>query len=405
MVGRVVTQDNGTTDGRPTLGERLGNRDNALNFVRLALATVVIVSHMWLIDDGEEAFNPMGDAAVWAVYGFFAASGYLIMASRLRLRLGRFLWHRVLRIYPAFWVALILTAFVIAPLSTHFTGAPYALVDGVDHVVRNMSLHAWHLSVGSTLEGATFPDIWNGSLWTLIYEFAAYILVGLAFCTAFVRRHTLAATLTLFITSLVVWNVVLHGLGEPETFVSYLPKLFTYFAAGALFFVLRDRMRVAAWQGPVLLAVCVVLWMTGWAESIGQLPFAALILWAGAWLPIRLGASHDLSYGMYVYGFPLQQLLVASGVTAVLGTGLSAIAAVAVTMPLAAASWKFIERPALRMKSFSPSDAVSRLVSAFKVASQIVRRPPATSADRSAALESEPATQPESEREPAPSLR
>lgn len=102
--------------GRQTIGEALSLRHNSLNFLRLALALTVIVSHC-------VAFGAFGAWGSWqsfnrtplgtlAVYGFFAISGYLIAGSVLSHGPVRYLWQRFLRIFPAFWVCLIMTAFV-----------------------------------------------------------------------------------------------------------------------------------------------------------------------------------------------------------------------------------------------------------------------------------------------------
>ena len=103
------------------LADAFADRGNALGTVRLALAATVVLSHAFLVLGEASELTQL--AGAWAVNGFFALSGYLITRSRLRLPLGRYLWHRALRILPAFWTVLVAVALVAAPLATLLNGA------------------------------------------------------------------------------------------------------------------------------------------------------------------------------------------------------------------------------------------------------------------------------------------
>jgi peptidoglycan/LPS O-acetylase OafA/YrhL len=135
------------------LQHRFDALNNSLNFMRLVLVAVVIVSHSWPLG----GFGPdpqVGDRELgrWAVAGFFAISGYLITGSRDRITLPDFLWRRVLRIYPGFsscrsWGL----AFVFAPLSVLIGTGSYALEDVVSFLARNAGLRIHQWEIGSTL--------------------------------------------------------------------------------------------------------------------------------------------------------------------------------------------------------------------------------------------------------------
>ena len=81
------------------------------------------------------------------------------------------------------------------------------------------------------------------------------------------------------------------------------------------------------------------------------IPFAYGLLWLGAVLPVRLGSVNDLSYGTYIYAFPVQQLLAVAGAHTVLGYWGFATVALLVTLVLAWLSWHLVEKPTLRLKS------------------------------------------------------
>ena len=119
--------------------ERLG-RDNGLNFIRLFLAILVIVSHAYPIG----GFGPdpvLGDLGVGslAVGGFFAISGYLITKSRFRTGFRRFAVRRALRIFPGYWACLIFTAFVAAGIAGIVRGG-WSLFDGFSFFAMNVPM-------------------------------------------------------------------------------------------------------------------------------------------------------------------------------------------------------------------------------------------------------------------------
>jgi len=108
-----------------------------------------------------------------------------------------------------------------------------------------------------------------------------------------------------------------------------------FFAAGFFLYAIRDRVDLRAWYWPALsAAMLVVLFMTGQAEWFGQLPLTFLVLWLGAVLPVRIGSTNDISYGVYIWAFPIQQLIVLFGL-GWLGPWGTALFAFALTIPVA----------------------------------------------------------------------
>jgi peptidoglycan/LPS O-acetylase OafA/YrhL len=99
------------------------NHKNAFDVLRVLFALFVFISHSYFLT-GRDIFEPVNvlskgqtSLADIGVMGFFSLSGYLITSSFDRSSNSfRFIYNRVLRIFPGFWVCLIVTAFVIAPL-------------------------------------------------------------------------------------------------------------------------------------------------------------------------------------------------------------------------------------------------------------------------------------------------
>ncbi|WP_161634018.1 acyltransferase [Williamsia sp. D3] len=174
-----------------TLGDFFNSRANSLNSLRLLFAALVIVSHSWPVG-GFGSDPKLGDLKLgeFAVAAFFAISGFLITASKQRFNekpggtirndLVPYFRARVLRIFPGFWVCLVLTAFVAAPIAGAVRGG-WSIDSAISYVVKNVTLLIRQWTVGDTLDGAPYPGAWNGPLWTLVYEFACYIMIAALF--------------------------------------------------------------------------------------------------------------------------------------------------------------------------------------------------------------------------------
>jgi len=123
------------------------------------------------------------------------------------------------------------------------------------------------------------------------------------------------------------------------------------FIAGAVLYAYQDRIpmrRDAAFVSVALIGLGLVVLDD--YRVVGGIALAYLMLWMGATLPVRLGMSNDISYGIYIYGFPIQQSLVMLGIAGI-GWFSFAIVGLVATVPLAALSWWLIERPSLRLKN------------------------------------------------------
>lgn len=326
-----------------TLRNALLERPNSLNLLRLVLAGSVIVGHAWPVGREGEAPAWIESVVLLAVPGFFCLSGFLIAHSRMRLPLGRFLWNRCLRILPAYWVVLTAVALVAAPLST-LAGGAWSASEAMRYMASNAALRQFTWTIPGTVDGWA----WNGSLWTLWFEFVAYIAAGVLLSLAVTRRHPSTVCAILYgLGAVSVWWLFGPS-GITTGFILELARLGTFFLAGMTFYFLSGRITLDARLAVTSVLCLVLLTKMGWVHIAGGLPLAYALLWAGAVLPARWAQRHDVSYGIYIYAFPVQVLLewFAPG----LGV-LSHIAlAIILTTPLAWASWLLVERPAMRLK-------------------------------------------------------
>ncbi|QMU97725.1 acyltransferase [Microbacterium esteraromaticum] len=341
----------------------LDPRDNSLNLLRLIMATMVVFHHVFPLTARGEGIEltPGESVGGWAVFGFFMISGYLITGARIRSDSGRYLINRIVRLFPAFFFVNILTAFLLAPIAfviqngslQGFLSTPNT---PFSYVISNAWLRMNDYSVAGTLADVPYPLAWNGSLWSLYYEFCAYLLIGL-FCAIPVVRTRIWPMLLAFLATcaLKVWDgpisVYLSGIDDD---VVQFGRLLPFFFGGALVFMLRERLgdRLALdWRLVIVSIIATVGLVLLFPRFGAQLaaPFLTYVLiWIGSRLPSpRIFQVQDFSYGIYVWGFPLTQLLCLLGLAQAPLPLIFAIL-LPLTAIMAVISWFLVERPAIR---------------------------------------------------------
>ncbi|HEY7049806.1 MAG TPA: acyltransferase [Jatrophihabitantaceae bacterium] len=323
-------------------------RRNSLNFLRLAFALMVIVSHAWPIggygDDPRIAGEKLG---TWAVAGFFAISGYLIAHSRRHATMSTFLVRRVLRIYPGYLVCLVVVAFAFAPVSAAIGPGSLHWSSAFSYVTHDLLLKVHQEGIRDTLTGVPYGPAWNGSLWTLIYEFLCYLAIGLLLSLAARWHHALVVAAFLATAALYTLE---HHLGRDGT-LALFAFLGAIFFAGSVLAVFAERVPLDWRIGVLAIGIAAASAELNAIPWLGALPIAYVCMWLGAVLPFhRIGRVNDLSYGFYIYAFPVQQMIMVALGRHRLPVGVAAVLAVAGTLPFAAASWFIVEKRALALK-------------------------------------------------------
>ncbi len=343
-----------------TLARELDLRANSLNLMRLILAGLVLVAHAWPLT-GRGAGATLGGASLgaFAVAGFFAISGYLVSGSRLGTSVSRYAWLRLLRIFPAYWVSLLFTALVLAPVVSFVRSEHWTIGATFPYLFLNASTYQAHVHITGTLLSVQFAPgglpPWNGSVWTLVYELTCYAWVGVLLSARRVRRHRALPLVLLFVSSYaafvtppVGWFILANAI-----------QLSAPFAAGVALRLMSDRVPLTVPLLGVAATAAVVATSVGQMYAFGSLPIAYCLLWLGAKWRVPFGRRNDVSYGLYIYAFPVQQALADLG-----GDSwplvVYLVATVVATVPLAAASWFLVERPCLRLRRWTPAVLRSR---------------------------------------------
>ncbi len=329
------------------LSDASHSRVNAFDALRLLAALAVLVSHAWAISIAEAAQPRIGDLDLGTVgvRVFFGISGFLIAQSWLTdPHLGRFAAKRALRILPALVLVLAGTTLLLGPaLSTLSLSGYLADARTWSYLVLNAVLSHQHELPGLFTNGPTREV--NGPLWTLRPEVLAYAGVAVLGLVGALRRR--------WVAPLVAAILIVVPFDPTNTIpVARELWLFQTFAVGASLYVLRDRV---VWH-PGLVAASLVAFAvsTGGPQAVlaaVAIPYAAIFTAYRAPAALRRLTAHgDMSYGLYLFAWPIGQAVVMVG-----GGSVGPWTVIAVSLPvayvLAMASWRFVERPALAYKT------------------------------------------------------
>ncbi|WFE53745.1 acyltransferase [Micromonospora sp. WMMD1155] len=387
----------------PTLQSRFSAQHNAFGVLRLAMACGVIIAHAGPLgfsgaNIGAAAFGWQSDLGTMCLYGFFLISGFLITDSALRSTLRQYVRARALRIFPGLWVCLLVTAFVFAPLAAlyengnldGFWGHP----DGpFDYVMTNILASMEQFPISGLLADTPYgqlvggPSAFNGALWTLRYDLALYAVIGVLMVTSVLQRAPRAVLLltggcyALILADFFAapnWSSrpPQHGAVGPFPLIGAFAADWTLMLG--FLFLLGAAARLYAHRVPmnaplaVLAAVTLVgsLWLGGFF-AVGLPAFAYLMLFAAVALPrrwSRVSRRNDYTYGIYIYGFPVQQMIALFGGTRFGIVGYIVLSLLGSVL-CAALSWHLVERPALGFKTGSGR-------ARHRVAKQAARRRP-----------------------------
>jgi len=351
----VTSSPNPTTTERPA---------NAIGALRLLFASLVIVSHSSEMLDGGLAREPLYrlvhtlSLGGLAVDAFFLISGYLITASFVSsASVGSYCLKRVLRIYPAFVICSLLCVLVVAPLAgAHFGGLGPG---GWARLAYRLAMLK-SPEVAGAFSGLPHPAL-NGSAWTISYEFRCYILAALFGLAGVYARPKLFAVLA---AAVLAAGVVLgwHGaaatpvpgwveavFGDPRQDA----RLLGAFMTGACFWLWRRALPLKGLYAAIAAAaLCGLAFSPHLAEPAFVLLGGYVLFWISfkvRWKPLlTINARNDISYGTYLYAWPIGALLIwnwrtISALDLTLLTLAGALAAGAV-------SWFLVERPALDRK-------------------------------------------------------
>lgn len=331
-------------------------RSNNYDALRLLGAAMVIVGHAFhLLGRPFEVPLLLGyPISTFGVVIFFSISGYLITLSWTRKRdLVAYFSARLLRIMPALIVVVLVCIVVIGPLVTVLSTGAYLGDPLTLDYFYNIVMKPRYALPG-VFSDLPYANTVNGSLWTLPAEFFCYLVVPVV-C---VRARSVRAVVLVALLGLSVWLSLVPPLESPVVWgsrISDAASMWAFFAAGALLATAESRwpaiFRVDA--ATVVFSVFLLglslrpAWLPYFACL--TLPYVVLVVGKSSTPYVRRAARFgDLSYGIYLWGFPVQQLVVH-----VLGVQRMAVnlpLVLLITAGLAFVSWHVVEGPSMRLK-------------------------------------------------------
>ncbi|WP_349898927.1 acyltransferase family protein [Parafrigoribacterium soli] len=325
----------------------VARRNNNFDALRIAAAIAVIMGHATDLRGHPENLAVVLGLPVsqLGVAVFFVISGYLITGSwQRRPHLPRYLTSRVLRIIPGLALVTFAAAFILGPIVTSLSPQDYFGSGETYAYLRNAVLLPNYVLPG-VFGNNPYPLAVNGSLWTLPAEFACYLVVPVLGWLP--RRLRVPAWVLFGAASAVLSTMHLDFFGAR---VESAAAMWVFFAGGALvrLALQRKRLRLDVAGGLLIawLAIVALLPQYGLAIAWIALPYCVLAFGVQSTPVLRHASRYgDLSYGLYLWAFPVQQTIV--HFFGVLPWMPDVTIVTLITAIFAYASWHVVERPSM----------------------------------------------------------
>lgn len=333
---------------------------NNFDFIKILFAWLVIVSHSYVLLGNQgcdwlcEATHHYINFSYFGVKGFITISGYLIFKSLNRSpNLIDYLWKRVLRIYPALIIVLVLSVglayLIYQPTNNYFKFNKEAF----DYILNNLSLYhnQWRIhGVFDTLPNTAI----NGSLWTMGFEFFFYLMLLMIYPF---RKYPLVIQIILCLTIIILFIGNIYFIDELRVVpfrlrVDFIFELGVFFMIGAFLgaidwkdILYKKQMAIIA----TIITVAILYFQPNPIWLCFTWPYLVIFIGQGSskfsnWIHANL---EDPSYGIYLYAFPVQQSIIYffhPSVTVLLWTS------TLIAFGLGILSWKLIEKKTLQFK-------------------------------------------------------
>lgn len=338
------------------LGAYCDSRDNNFNLLRIVAATLVLFTHSFGMT-GNGSSELLASAfgmsfGSWAVDIFFVASGFLIAKSWDRTKSVRsFVTARIARIYPGLWVCVVVCVVGIGPAFTTLPLLEYSMhLETIKFVVENSTLilnGVW-TSLPGTFVGQSVGVVYP--LWTMPYEIKMYlVLLGLGW-SGWLYRRNVVPVIIIAAFSVYAWYMFEH---IAESRIKEFGRFFFFFFSGSYCYLRRDRIPLRAeiaLGGLLLIGLSMLFSQIVYRNLVLSLATPYLVM-AFAFLPSgpirRYNHLGDYSFGLYIYGAPVQNVVLA------MGGGESGVfqffaLSLAIALAVAALSWHLVEVKAMR---------------------------------------------------------
>ena len=295
-----------------SLGKKLAEaefRPSGFDYMRLSLAIAVVCEHSVDISYGwDYAINtlwqgPLRPFLKVLMPMFFVLSGFTLVT---------FLGLRVLRIYPALIVEILLSAILIGPVATTLPLSQYFSGSDFFYYLLNVTGHP-HYYLPGVFEDNPLPGKVNEQLWTIPFELYCYISFAGLFLLGIKTKRIMAPAAAVFgFASLLIFHLVRHHGFFERAAASNGYILVVCFLAGVSGYLYRENI---PWSKRFFVVAALAVYGLGFLQGgdfFVIFPAAYVTIFIGLSNPKRRGVlkGADLSYGIYLYGLAIQQMVV-----------------------------------------------------------------------------------------------
>ncbi len=336
-------------------------KKNNLNLIQFIMAILVIYSHAFPIataQNGGEILKDLTEAGYssgnLAVAAFFIISGFLVSASyEDSPGIFQYLLKRAFRIFPALFAVVVFSAFILGPLVTSLPLQEYLTDAGTWQYVKTVFLYPVYWELPGVFEQNLYGNSVNGSLWTIPYQFGLYLMLGIV---GFLRlnkyRRVSFSMLCAFIFAYLMRDDLFSNItqlfGMPLRDWLYLGM---YFTAGMTAYSYRDSIKLDRQGAMVSLSLMLFAWCAKEYFVSTAIFGTYLILYLGYCTKHVKFPMDKLSFGIYLYGFPIQQMF-----THLFGGSmdpyLNMILSIPIVLLLAYVSNRFVESPIAKLEKY-----------------------------------------------------
>jgi len=347
------------------ISDRIIDRSNNFDFLRFVAASLVIFSHSFVLLNGV-SWDPYISISGYEGFGslavniFFVISGFLITKSWFdNNKWHEFIKKRILRIFPALFVVVFLTTFLLGPLVTNLSIGEYFSNSGTYDYLKNAILQIRFFLPGVFFDNPFSGGV-NGSLWTLPIEFALYFGVLIYGILNLFRFNILIILLHCILVGTYCLNRSGIYFLDMDLQTLNIIRLSAYFIIGSIFYIFREKIILNIFVFVFFLSILILTFNTKLGLLVSYLALPYLIFFISFYknnIFENFSSKGDYSYGLYIYAFPVQATLVHFFVGK-LNTLSFFIFSFFITYFFAFLSWHLVEKKFLKMKSKSIEDLI-----------------------------------------------
>lgn len=333
------------------LNNIFNNRDNNLNLIRLIAAILVIFSHAFALNGKHDILSlQQWSFGTLAVSVFFFISGILIANSFENSKnIFEYVFARMIRIIPAYFVVIILSVFVLGPIFTTLEIKDYFSNYQTYQYLKNLFFFPLYWELSGVFQSNEYYQAINGSLWTLPLEVLCYIYVLIIGFFSFLRSKSLSLTVFILVYFLYLSpDITFNYFGYPS---DQILSVFLYFSLGVVVYNIKEYIFLDKKLAMVCLLILLISLKFSFFKEVFIFFGSYIILYIGYQKPFKYTnkiLKNDLSYGIYIYAFPIQQLFI--NIYGNMNPYINFMYSLFITIIFAFFSWKLIEKKSLKLK-------------------------------------------------------